>query len=63
MLLRQHPAKGAEVLSHLAAYQGIADIVLYHHERLDGSGYPRGVKAERSPSSARYWRWPIRTTP
>lgn len=49
VLLRQHPAKGAEVLSHLAAYQGIADIVLYHHERLDGSGYPRGVKAERIP--------------
>ncbi len=48
-LIRQHPAKGAEVLSHLAAYQGIADIVLYHHERLDGSGYPRGVNAERIP--------------
>jgi len=48
-LIRQHPAKGAEVLSHLAAYQGIADIVLYHHERLDGSGYPRGVTADRIP--------------
>ena len=48
-LIRQHPAKGAEALSHLAAYQGVADIVLYHHERLDGSGYPRGVTAERIP--------------
>ncbi len=38
--VRQHPEKGAEVLSHLAAYQDVADIVRYHHERLDGSGYP-----------------------
>jgi putative nucleotidyltransferase with HDIG domain len=48
-LIRQHPEKGAEVLSHLAAYKGIADIVLYHHERLDGSGYPRGITSEEIP--------------
>jgi len=47
--LRQHPEKGAEVLSHLANYQDVADIVRYHHERLDGSGYPRGVTAEQIP--------------
>ncbi len=45
----QHPGKGAEVLSHLAAYQDVADIVQYHHERLDGSGYPDGVKGDRIP--------------
>ena len=47
--IRQHPEKGAEVMSHLAAYRGVADIVRYHHERLDGSGYPLGVTAERIP--------------
>ena len=47
--MRQHPGKGAEVLSHLAAYQDVADIVQYHHERLDGSGYPDGVTGERIP--------------
>jgi putative nucleotidyltransferase with HDIG domain len=47
--LRQHPEKGAEVLSHLANYQDVADIVRYHHERLDGSGYPRGVRSEQIP--------------
>jgi putative nucleotidyltransferase with HDIG domain len=47
--MRQHPEKGAEVLSHLAAYQSIADIVRYHHERLDGSGYPDGVTADKIP--------------
>ncbi len=48
-LIRQHPAKGAEVLSHIVAYQGIADIVLYHHERIDGSGYPLGVTGDKIP--------------
>jgi putative nucleotidyltransferase with HDIG domain len=47
--IRQHPEKGAEVLSHLAAYQAVADIVRYHHERLDGSGYPSGIRGEAIP--------------
>jgi putative nucleotidyltransferase with HDIG domain len=47
--IRQHPEKGAEVLSHLAAYQEVADIVRFHHERLDGSGYPLGIKADGIP--------------
>ena len=47
--IRQHPEKGAEVLSHLAAYQEVADIVRYHHERLDGSGYPNGIQSEAIP--------------
>ncbi len=47
--IHQHPSKGAEVLSHLAAYQDVADIVQYHHERLDGSGYPNGVLADEIP--------------
>ena len=47
--IRQHPEKGAEVLSHLVAYQDVADIVRYHHERLDGSGYPAGVSGASIP--------------
>ena len=47
--IHQHPEKGAEVLSHLAAYQEVADIVRYHHERLDGSGYPHGIRGESIP--------------
>jgi putative nucleotidyltransferase with HDIG domain len=47
--IHQHPSKGAEVLSHLAAYQDVADIVQFHHERLDGSGYPNGVLADDIP--------------
>jgi putative nucleotidyltransferase with HDIG domain len=47
--IRQHPEKGAEVLSHLAAYQEVADIVRFHHERLDGSGYPNGIQGDSIP--------------
>ena len=47
--IRQHPEKGAEVLSHLVAYRDVADIVRYHHERLDGSGYPTGATAAHIP--------------
>ncbi len=47
--IRQHPEKGAEVLSHLAAYQEVADIVRFHHERLDGSGYPNGIRGDAIP--------------
>lgn len=47
--IREHPEKGAEVLSHLVAYQEVADIVRYHHERLDGSGYPHGITGDSIP--------------
>ena len=51
--IRQHPEKGAEVLSHLATYQDVADIVRHHHERLDGSGYPRGITGEAIPEASK----------
>ncbi len=51
--IREHPEKGAEVLSHLANYQDVADIVRYHHERLDGSGYPGGVVGNNIPKLSR----------
>jgi putative nucleotidyltransferase with HDIG domain len=47
--VHEHPEKGAEVLSHLANYQDVADIVRYHHERLDGSGYPSGACGDDIP--------------
>jgi len=42
-------ATPAEVLSHLVAYRNVADIVQYHHERLDGSGYPLGARSAEIP--------------
>jgi HD-GYP domain-containing protein (c-di-GMP phosphodiesterase class II) len=49
-----HPAVGADVLEPLRVfYPDLSDGVLAHHERWDGSGYPRGLKGRRIPLSAR----------
>jgi HD-GYP domain-containing protein (c-di-GMP phosphodiesterase class II) len=44
--VRQHPERGARILEPIAAYAPIIPIVLEHHERFDGSGYPRGLVGE-----------------
>jgi HD-GYP domain-containing protein (c-di-GMP phosphodiesterase class II) len=43
-LIKCHPQVGYEILQSLNLNQGISQIILQHHERLDGSGYPRGLK-------------------
>ena len=43
-LIRGHSAAGAEILGSIEFPWPVADVVLQHHERLDGSGYPRGLK-------------------
>jgi len=49
-----HPQRGAEVLAPLSAfYPDLAEGVLSHHERWDGTGYPRKLKGDRIPLSAR----------
>jgi HD-GYP domain-containing protein (c-di-GMP phosphodiesterase class II) len=49
-----HPARGAKVLEPLRGfYPDLPDGVLAHHERWDGKGYPRGLKGQNIPLSAR----------
>jgi putative two-component system response regulator len=43
-LIKQHPETGYEILKEIDFPWPIADIVRQHHERLDGSGYPYGLK-------------------
>jgi HD-GYP domain-containing protein (c-di-GMP phosphodiesterase class II) len=45
-IVKQHPGLGEEVLGAIEFAWPIATIVGQHHERLDGSGYPRGLKGE-----------------
>jgi PAS domain S-box-containing protein/putative nucleotidyltransferase with HDIG domain len=45
-IVRTHPKVGADVLSNLHTDWPIAEIVLQHHERLDGSGYPNQLKGD-----------------
>ncbi len=44
--IKEHPIRGAQILSANAQLDKIATIVAQHHERVDGKGYPRGLKGE-----------------
>lgn len=52
-LIRRHPQIGAEILSKSAHLSELKDIVLCHHERYDGKGYPNGRKGCDIPIGAR----------
>jgi putative nucleotidyltransferase with HDIG domain len=53
MLIRRHPQQGARVVSSLDGYGPVAEIILAHHERIDGKGYPRGLTGDDIPELAR----------
>jgi putative nucleotidyltransferase with HDIG domain len=53
MLIRRHPQQGARVVSSLDGYGPVAEIILAHHERIDGKGYPRGLTGDTIPELAR----------
>jgi putative nucleotidyltransferase with HDIG domain len=52
-LIRKHPASGHTILKQVTFPWPIAEIVLQHHERLDGSGYPQGLSGDRIGREAR----------
>src|SRR5262245_8285683 len=52
-LMRTHPEMGLALLDHAGQSSREVLAVLYHHERLDGSGYPYGIRAEGIPIEAR----------
>jgi putative two-component system response regulator len=52
-ILERHPILGEEILKGLAPLRGILPIVRWHHERLDGAGYPDRVRAEQLPLEVR----------
>jgi PAS domain S-box-containing protein/putative nucleotidyltransferase with HDIG domain len=52
-IIRQHPMTGYQILKGIAFPWPVADAVLQHHERFDGSGYPEGLKGEQICCAAR----------
>ncbi|MEH7179191.1 HD-GYP domain-containing protein [Neobacillus vireti] len=54
-IIKRHPVIGYEMIKHVSDFNkdGILDIVLYHHERYDGNGYPKGLKGEEIPFVSR----------
>ncbi|MDD2517876.1 MAG: HD-GYP domain-containing protein, partial [Synergistales bacterium] len=52
-LIKEHSRAGAEIISEIRFFRPIDEIILQHHERLDGSGYPRGLSGEQILIEAR----------
>lgn len=52
-LVKTHPAKGEEILRPIRQLQNILPIIRHHHERIDGKGYPDGLKGKEIPFRAR----------
>jgi putative nucleotidyltransferase with HDIG domain len=51
--IRRHPELGADMLRDLGMYGPVAEIVRAHHERIDGRGYPDGLKGDDIPELAK----------
>ncbi len=51
-IVRTHVRLGYEILRHIDAFRDVAEWVLAHHERWDGTGYPRGLKGDAIPPEA-----------
>ena len=52
-MLQEHPSVGVEILRPVGYPWPVAQAVLQHHERLDGSGYPQGLKGDQISTEAR----------
>jgi HD-GYP domain-containing protein (c-di-GMP phosphodiesterase class II) len=52
-LMRRHPEAGARILDAIPFLDRAVDVVLHHHERWDGRGYPAGLEADGIPLWAR----------
>ena len=52
-IMKRHPAYGAELLSPFKFIKSVIPSVYHHHERLDGRGYPDGLRGDAIPQGAR----------
>jgi response regulator RpfG family c-di-GMP phosphodiesterase len=52
-VVRNHPAWGAEVAGHARVSRVVANVIRHHHEKVDGTGYPDGLRGEQIPLEAR----------
>lgn len=51
--MRKHPAKGAEIVTHIKGLRDLIGGIRHHHERYDGKGYPDGLKSDEIPFMAK----------
>jgi putative nucleotidyltransferase with HDIG domain len=51
--IRRHPTTGAEIIRRMHTFTDLVPLILYHHEKYNGSGYPSGLAGEQIPLGAR----------
>ena len=51
--IKKHPYEGARIVSQIDGYQPIGEIIIAHHERIDGKGYPRRLRGDEIPELSR----------
>ena len=51
--IKKHPLKGAHILSAVSMFRDVVPLVKCHHEKMDGTGYPEGLKGDEIPYLAR----------
>jgi putative nucleotidyltransferase with HDIG domain len=52
-IVKKHPAQGANILQGIKQLKNILPLIRYHHERIDGRGYPDGLNGEQIPLGAK----------
>ena len=52
-IIKMHPYQGARVVAQMEGYGPVSEIILAHHERIDGKGYPRGLRGDDIPALSR----------
>ena len=52
-IMKQHPVIGERICAPLKSFRLVLPIIRHHHEKLDGSGYPDGLRGEKIPLTAR----------
>ncbi len=55
-IIQQHPGSGADLCQHVSSLRPVVPMIRWHHENLDGSGYPDGLKGDAIPLEARIVR-------
>jgi len=51
--MKKHPKVGYEIVKEIVFLKDVAEAILYHHERVDGKGYPSGIKGAEIPLFAK----------
>lgn len=52
-IVKEHPARGVEIIKHIKALKSVVPIIFHHHENYDGTGYPKRLKKDQIPMGSR----------